>query len=150
MSKKPAYTFTKADRQRAAETRARNKERRERAWAIAAGEEEVASWDVLNTLYAITQDGAESTSVRVRAGTVVLGYLMAKIKSRDGSEGEGMDPININLLETAANAGRHGEVDPASWSTPAGDPVESPPETPLPEDSRPAPLKPLPEGVIIE
>ena len=56
MSKKP-YKFTAADRKRATESRAKNKARKERAWQIAEGEEEVASWDVLNSLYAIALDG---------------------------------------------------------------------------------------------
>lgn len=124
MSRKP-YTFTAADRQRATESRAKNKARKERAWQIAEGEEEVASWDVLNSLYAIALDGEEKTSLRVRASAVVLPYLMAKIKARDGSEGEGLDPININELERAANAARHGKVDPAEWTPAAGVSVES-------------------------
>ena len=140
MSKK-LYKFTAADRKRATESRAKNKARKERAWQIAEGEEEVASWDVLNSLYAIALDGEEKTSLRVRASAVVLPYLMAKIKARDGSIGEGLDPININELEQAANAARHGKVDPAEWT--------GTPETPAPpEADRPALT--LAKGVIIE
>ena len=139
MTKKP-YKFTAADRQRAAQTRAANKARKERAWTIAAGEEEVASWDVLNALYKIALDGEEKASLRVRASAVVLPYLMAKIKARDDSDEKGLDPININEIERAANEGRHGKVDPAEWT--------GTPETPLPEDDRP-PLT-LKEGVLVE
>ena len=32
-------------------------------------------------------------------------------------ETEGLDPININELEQAANEERHGQVDPSEWST---------------------------------
>ena len=46
----------------------------------------------------------------------MLPYLIAKIRAKD-FETEGLDPININEIELAANEERHGAVDPAEWST---------------------------------
>ena len=37
------------------------------------------------------------------------------------SEQEGLDPININEIELAANEERHGEVDPSEWSVKESD-----------------------------
>ena len=146
---KPKHVFTPEERAKALETRRKNKAERAAATAaiLAAQDVDKAALGArfLRELERIAFTSKDD-SVRISAIRTGLGYCLPALRAIE-HEISGLDPININELELAANEERHGKVDPAQWSAADG-PAEPPAETPLPEDERPV-LPKVPKGVII-
>lgn len=147
------YTFTAEDRARAAEVRAANKAEKAAAAApafqVTSDNMDSVGYELLSQLYALAMT-ADDEGTRVRAASRALAHLLPSLRSVE-FELNSLDPINVNSLEVEKNAARHGAVDPASWSTSAGDssPAGDRPEIPLPASDRP-PLPKLKPGVLIE
>ena len=80
-------------------------------------------YELLSQLYALAMT-ADDEGTRVRAASRALAHLLPSLRAVE-HEISGLDPINVSELEQAANAARHGEVDPAEWTPAAGVPVES-------------------------
>ena len=143
------HIFSEENRAKALETR-----RKKKAARAAVSDKILAEIDVdkaslgarfLRELERIAFTNSDD-DLRISAIRTGLGYCLPSLRAVE-HEISGMDPININLLETESNTARHGEVDPAQWSGTPSTP-EEPAGTTLPEER--APLKKLKPGVIIE
>ena len=139
------YTFTAADRDRAAETRAANKAAKEKPtprFQVTADNMESVGYALLTELHRLALTAGDE-GTRVRAASRALAHLLPSLRSVE-FELNSLDPRNIAEESEAWHDQKYGRVDPAEFSGPG----DVPAETPLPEDSRP--LKKLKPGVIIE